>query len=412
MKKANTDQRHVLIVHNILWSRYKAAVFSELSLLSDSTLRYSFVQIAETELDRQVLSPVDTTRHKYPYQLLNAGPYDQVPTLRIVLQLVRLVMRTRADLIVIPSYSKVEYWATLFAAKACGSKVAVCSDSTREDHPQRRVKNVAKRAFFRMCDGYFCYGQRAAEYIAFLGGSPSKTFIRCQAAALPENYGIEAVRAARNAQVDSDEPRFLYVGRLSPEKGLEALLTAVAGYRERHGNGTLVLCGDGPSRKRLEALSFALGLSEATEFNGGVDAQRLATEYARASCLVLPSLSEPWGLVVNESLHYGCPVLVSDRCGCVPELVLDDTTGYQFDPSDPAALLSGLERLSTATLSHRIPFLEGCLQTIEPFNPPQSAGQVHAGCQILLQIAPKSNAPTVPAEYIKEIETSFRPEQN
>ena len=59
--------------------------------------------------------------------------------------------------------------------------------------------------------------------------------------------------------------------------------------------------------------------------------------FERGAALVLPSHSEPWGLVVNESLSYGCPVVVSDICGCVPDLVLDGVTGYSFPVGDVPA---------------------------------------------------------------------------
>jgi glycosyltransferase involved in cell wall biosynthesis len=68
--------------------------------------------------------------------------------------------------------------------------------------------------------------------------------------------------------------------------------------------------------------------------------------YGLADALVLPSLSEPWGLVVNESLAAGTPVIVSQRCGCVPELVREPAAGFAFDPSDAAALARLMDRFA------------------------------------------------------------------
>ncbi|MFY0104327.1 glycosyltransferase, partial [Acinetobacter baumannii] len=61
-----------------------------------------------------------------------------------------------------------------------------------------------------------------------------------------------------------------------------------------------------------------------------------------ATALILPSLREPWGLVVNEALAFGCPVVVSDLCGCVPELVLPRVSGVVFDPHDVPGLAARL----------------------------------------------------------------------
>jgi glycosyltransferase involved in cell wall biosynthesis len=76
-------------------------------------------------------------------------------------------------------------------------------------------------------------------------------------------------------------------------------------------------------------------------FAGFHQMDTLSAYYGLASAFILPSLSEPWGLVVNEAMAAGLPVLVSHRCGCVPELVRSGLNGYVFDPYD----IDGLARL-------------------------------------------------------------------
>jgi glycosyltransferase involved in cell wall biosynthesis len=67
---------------------------------------------------------------------------------------------------------------------------------------------------------------------------------------------------------------------------------------------------------------------------------------ALANCFILPSVSEPWGLVVNEAMACGLPVLVSDRCGCCPELVKGDVNGWTFDPCSESALVDLMVRMT------------------------------------------------------------------
>jgi len=81
-------------------------------------------------------------------------------------------------------------------------------------------------------------------------------------------------------------------------------------------------------------------------FAGFKDGQFLLPYYSFAGCFILPSIREPWGLVVNEAMASGLPVLVSTVCGCTPELVSSGVNGYSFAPGDEADLEEKLLRLT------------------------------------------------------------------
>lgn len=377
------------IYHNIRWSRYKARVFSALHRLAlDQGQDVRFFQIADTEGQRAALSGVEVGYHQYPHELLFAGAYDEIPTPKLMATLFRRVLRSDADLVLIPGFDKPEHWAMLLAAILSGKKRGTFCDSTLYDRPQSAVKGLFKRLFFKLCDGVFCYGQRARQYLLHYGVSEDRIFQRYQAAALPDDYSIEAARAKRlQLAAPPDVPRYLYVGRLSPEKSLDVLLRAFAQVHATLPAASLVVVGGGPQIDELKSLTAVLGLQGAVEFKGGMDQHALAEQYARATCLVLPSRSEPWGLVVNEALHYGCPVVVSDHCGCVPELVLHGVTGFVFktgmaDDLASKLMLLGSNFLDNATVT------EHCVDTISQYNPHQTASQILAGCRAMLSVTP------------------------
>jgi glycosyltransferase involved in cell wall biosynthesis len=99
--------------------------------------------------------------------------------------------------------------------------------------------------------------------------------------------------------------------------------------------------------------------------------------------MVLPSFSEPWGLVVNEALAHGCPAVVSESCGCVPELVIDGVSGYSFTAGDVAGLqrtlLKAMEAFADASgTAHR------CMEVIRRFDPPSAAANIARGCALML----------------------------
>ena len=380
-----TSRLKVDIWHNIVWSKYKGEVFSSLHrLAADSDLDIRFFHIAETEQSRMGLAAIDLSYHRYPFELIFYGPYEKVPLWNRVAKLYRRVSSSDADLIVLPGYHRVEYWAMLFACMLNSRPRAVFCDSTAYDRPRRWLRSLAKRFFFKHCQGYFAYGQRSREYLIEHAAHPEAIFVRCQAAALPHEFTFQAARSARVQKAASTAaPRFLYVGRLAQEKGLEVLLKAFRRVRERCPQASLVLVGSGPSDSQLRAWCQAHQLDAAVLFLGSMGPEALAEEYLRASGLVLPSFSEPWGLVINEALSYGCPVVVSQVCGCVPELVSDGKTGYAFPAGDVDQLAQRMQDLLSMGTVETI--AGACQELIAGFTPDCAAIQILNGCYVVMQ---------------------------
>lgn len=373
------------IYHNILWSKYKAAVFSslhELTLVKDVNIR--FFQIAETEVDRSILSGVDLSYHNYPFELMFSDAYGAIPKNQLIRKLFSSVWHSNADLVLLPGFHRPEYWAMLLAAVLKGTKRAVFCDSTIYDQRQSFAKGLLKRLFFFFCDGFFVYGERARAYVMHYGAPHEKVFFRCQAAAVPPAYSTDLALQQRVAHAPRTEAaRFLYVGRLSPEKSLDVLLQAFVIVQKNLPNSSLVLVGAGPQRQELEDLARSLGIHDVVFFAGSMDVEALAVEYAKASCLVLPSFSEPWGLVVNEALSYGCPVVVSHRCGCVPELVENQQTGLVFEARNVDDLANKLLAVP-ASFADVEATARGCLKLISKYSPQVAAEDILAGCKQIL----------------------------
>jgi glycosyltransferase involved in cell wall biosynthesis len=184
------------------------------------------------------------------------------------------------------------------------------------------------------------------------------------------------------AHAASDGPVYLYVGRLSPEKRLDILLKAFRRLRETVPSASLRIVGTGPQGGELLALARDLALGDSVVFAGAKSGVALTQEYLSATCLVLPSWSEPWGLVVNEALHYGCPVVVSHRCGCVPELVEDSPSGLVFTCDDEADLADKLQD-AVVRFSNICQVAKDCISQVAPNKPSQAAEQIRLGLRNL-----------------------------
>jgi glycosyltransferase involved in cell wall biosynthesis len=372
----------VAIYHNILWAKYKGVVFSQVySRGSAKGIAASFIQIAETEEARVALGGVDLSYHQYPFRLLFQGAYQNSSLMQRVLALSKDLLRNPCDLVVIPGHYRTEHWVMLFICMVLGRKRAVFCDSTRFDRPRVIWKEFAKRRFFRRCHGIFCYGIRSKEYLMSYGVNESRIIYRCQVAALPHSYDPAKVLLYYESQEQSaaDAPRFLYVGRLSREKGIDDLLKAFRTVLGSMPKATLAIVGAGPAKQKLELQSTEAGLAGSVKFLGSKNLDEIAALFQDSTALVLPSHSEPWGLVVNEALSYGCPVVVSNSCGCVPDLVHDNVTGFSFDAGDIAGMSKAM--ISCARMSeNRLQVAQRCLELIAKFTPERAATQILDGC--------------------------------
>ncbi len=375
----------VCIIHNILWSKYKAAVFNELQCISiKSNVSMKFVQIAETENDRIGLSSVDKECHKYDYKLLCSGSIEKNSWIKRSSRLINYLESQEWRLVVIPGYYRPEYWAALMYCLLKGIKIGLFCDSTYSDAYTHGLRLLLKRFFVRFCDVYFAYGIRSHEYLVFLGADPNRIKTRCQAAALPSNYSPEEIIRKRIKKRNLESAcTVLYVGRLSPEKDLITLLNAWKVVSVKWPSASLDIIGSGPQERDLKLLVESMGLLSRVRFLGAKDIDTIYDAYTSSDLLVLPSMREPWGLVVNEALSFGCPVVVSDRCGCVPELVHDGKSGFQFRAGDAEDLSDKIDR-ALDHFSKNDDYASYCIELMRAYTSANAAQQILAGCQSAL----------------------------
>jgi glycosyltransferase involved in cell wall biosynthesis len=192
--------------------------------------------------------------------------------------------------------------------------------------------------------------------------------VRSQRSSASANQPSRKATAAQEATADREvrqkyalpENYFLASARFVEKKNLSALISAYAQYRDRlKGTGVtdpgynggapwdLVLLGDGPMRETLNSQLSTLNLNEHVHLPGFEPYDELPVYYALANAFVHASTTEQWGLVVNEAIASGLPVIVSNRCGCVSELV--NGNGFTFDPTNEDELATRL--LEMASLS-------------------------------------------------------------
>jgi glycosyltransferase involved in cell wall biosynthesis len=142
------------------------------------------------------------------------------------------------------------------------------------------------------------------------------------------------------------EPVVVFAGRHIPEKRVPALVPALALARERIPELRGEILGDGPDRGEVLRLRAELGLDEAIDVPGRVDAERVEAAFARALCMVLPSSREGYGMVVVEAAALGTPsVVVAGPDNAATDLVSEGGNGFVAPSASPEDLAAAIERV-------------------------------------------------------------------
>lgn len=226
----------------------------------------------------------------------------------------------------------------------------VMSESTPWDAARSGFSEWVKGRMLACFSSALVGGSAHARYLEQLGFSGSRVALGYDVVDNDHFAG-----ASEEPGVQRTEHYFLASARFVAKKNLLRLMESYALYRKRSLDAgvtspwKLILLGDGPLRPELEALSRAEGLDDALLMPGFVQYPELPSWYAGASCFVHASLIEPWGLVVNEAMAAGLPVIVSKTCGCAGDLVRDGMNGWTFDPEDVSQLADLMGRISGDT---------------------------------------------------------------
>jgi glycosyltransferase involved in cell wall biosynthesis len=260
-------------------------------------------------------------------------------------------------------------FGSLIAANCCvrrGVPMVVMSESSRQDEPRTWWREGIKRHIVGLYSAALVGGQRHVEYLAELGMPGERVFTGYDV--VDNDYfrqKAEEVRSRRSEvrqKYALPENYFLASARFVEKKNLPKLIQTYGEYRRRSSAFAkatadkeiaakvpwdLMVLGDGPLRETLNSQLSTLNLNEHVHLPGFEPYDELPVYYALANAFVHASTTEQWGLVVNEAIASGLPVIVSDRCGCAPELV--NGNGFTFDPTNEDELATRL--LEVASLS-------------------------------------------------------------
>jgi glycosyltransferase involved in cell wall biosynthesis len=257
----------------------------------------------------------------------------------------------RPDVVVISGWSTFAAQAAIVWCRARGVPYVLVVES-HDEGPRpgwrRTVKDTVVPRVVSNASGVLVTGSLARNSMVARGASPDRVHVFANTVDVDE-FGVRASRLTQRRHelratlgAGDGDVVVLSVARLAPEKGLDALVRAVADA----GDDRLlfVVAGDGPDRARLESLARELGTR--LVLVGDVDWGRIVELYVAADVFALLSEREPWAVVVNEAAACGLPLVLSDRVGAAHDLLRDGENGVLVPAGDVAAAARALRALA------------------------------------------------------------------
>jgi 1,2-diacylglycerol 3-alpha-glucosyltransferase len=332
--------------------------------LFDSLGPYHIARLTETaKLEDIVCIQAHNTSNEYrwdrnlkldfPVVSLYSGSENKTTTEQFISQrIIHALNQIRPNLLFVPGWESLQ---SVSAARwACINRTpfVVMSASQQIDFPREFIKENWKKYFLGLSIGALVGGARQLTYCIRLG--MDKERIRTGYNTVDNDHFSSAVA---EPSVEGSPITFLVVARLIPKKNIQLLLHSFAdlikGNADIRARLILKIAGEGPMLSNLEETCANLQLENNVKFLGHVSYFNLPRLYRDSSVLVLPSLSEQWGLVVNEAMSAGLPVIVSDACGCSDDLVRDGVNGFVFESGNREQLTYIMQRFIEAPYSAR-----------------------------------------------------------
>lgn len=254
----------------------------------------------------------------------------------------------KPKVVVVPGWASADAFSALSWCAAHDTAAVMMSESTAWDERRASWKEWVKGRIVKLCRAGFAGGTPHAAYLAQLGMPRDRIFLGYDS--VDNEYFYRRANEVRAAAAAIRQSRrlplkfFLACARFVEKKNLFGLLHSFARYRQeakaagRTEIWDLVLLGDGVLRPALVDLGTRLGLNSHLHLPGFKQYDELPEYFGLAQAFVHASTTEQWGLVVNEAMASALPVLVSNRCGCAPDLVCEDLNGFTFSPEDPDAV--------------------------------------------------------------------------
>ncbi|MBB1275949.1 glycosyltransferase [Pseudoalteromonas sp. SR43-3] len=317
------EKYNAVIITN-LPAFYKTLLYNKLA----KTLKIKVIYISNTSNIRS--KDFSLGELEFDYEVINEEAYESRSKLITILRLRAALSSIKYDYLLYPGWEIKELLALAFYIPK--KKNCVVIESSIKETKTSGIAWWLKKLFLKRMSKAFPSGYLQHEILtrANFNGEVKLT----HGVGIINRNIITSVNQVQNKNKNKNKNyKYLYVGRLSSEKNLEFLVNIFNENKKK-----LTIVGDGPLKEKLQSLA-----KPNITFIGYIENSYLSKVYNTHDVFVLPSLSEPWGLVVDEALWHKLPVIVSNVVGCSEDLVRKTNAGFIFKLNSNHSLNNAIE---------------------------------------------------------------------
>jgi glycosyltransferase involved in cell wall biosynthesis len=215
--------------------------------------------------------------------------------------------------------------------------------SIRQTESESPIRRMVRRELARRASGAIAYGSDSAEYLVHTGIPPSRLSVAINTADL--EFFVANCPRPEWTSADPEPPILTFVGYLNARKNARRVLEVALALKDSGRAFKLDMIGDGPERVSLMEVAQNMGLSDRVSFPGFLEGIDLAHALNRSAVFLFQTDFDIWGLVLNEAMAAGLPVLASTHAGATRDLVEHGVNGYEVDYSQPSQVAQLLDEL-------------------------------------------------------------------
>lgn len=302
------------------------------------------IEITRDGVDYQWKTDIDDSDLSI-FSILGTSKINKVNILKQINKIFSLLNKLNPDVLVIAGYGRFLINISLLWTIIKNKSSIILSDSKEDDAPRQFLTEKIKSLVVNLFDSALVAGNKHKQYLIKLGLPEKAIFM---------GYDVVDNNTFHPDKIGSltsplNQPFFLAINRFIEKKNLPLIISAYASYyqQKKENSWHLVICGDGELRPQLEGLIHQYNLQQFIHLPGFLQQEELLPYFAHARCFIHASTTEQWGLVVNEAMAAGLPVIVSNGCGCFEDLVIEGVNGFGFNAQNQEELTNLMVKMSS-----------------------------------------------------------------